>query len=152
MTDDIKTMVSRFQDCLRLRPPQLMEPLVQSSVSRPFESVSIDLGCTAWLLFWLANDKVFEEIKHSSCDKDSRCLGKPVKLRSDSGPQFHTEFDDWLQDQDIIHELSSPYKHQSNSHAEVAVWNIKIYWPRLAATGQGWPQLAQLLTGAERMA
>ena len=62
------------------------------------------------------------------------------------------EFDDWLQDQDIIHELSSPYKHQSNSHAEVAVWNIKIYWPRLAATGQGWPQLAQLLTGAERMA
>ena len=45
MTDDIKTMVARCQECLRMKPSQPMEPLVQNTnASRPFEEVSIDLG------------------------------------------------------------------------------------------------------------
>ena len=52
-------------------------------------------------------------------------MGKPVRLRSDGGPQFRSEFDAWAKKEDIAHELSSPYNHQSNGHAEVAVREMK---------------------------
>ena len=52
-------------------------------------------------------------------------MGKPERLRSDGGPQFRSEFDAWAKKEDIVHELSSPYNHQSNGHAEVAVREMK---------------------------
>ena len=51
--------------------------------------------------------------------------GKPVKLRSNGSPQFRTEFDVWCKEQDIVQELSSPYHHKSNGHAEVTVKEMK---------------------------
>ena len=47
--------------------------------------------------------------------------GKPVSIRSDGGPQFRSEFIRWCEDQNIVHQLSSAYHHESNGHAEVAV-------------------------------
>ena len=52
-------------------------------------------------------------------------MGKPVRLRSDGGPQFRSEFEDWAKKENITHELSSPNHHQSNGHAEVTVREMK---------------------------
>ena len=52
-------------------------------------------------------------------------MGKPVRLRSDGGPQFRSEFENWAKKENITHELSSPYHHQSNGHAEVTVREMK---------------------------
>ena len=147
MTDDIKTMVSRCQEWLRLRPSQPMEPLVQSSASRPFESVSIDWGYLDGTHYLVLVDRysdwpMMKPLKKLNTAAVTTILddwflemGKPVKLRCDGGPQFCTEFDNWCKDQQIIHELSSPYNHQSNGHAEVAVQDMKNL---LAKTGRNW--------------
>ena len=47
--------------------------------------------------------------------------GKPLSIRSDGGPQFRNDFVKWCKDQDITHQLSSAYHHESNGHVEVAV-------------------------------
>jgi hypothetical protein len=51
--------------------------------------------------------------------------GIPVRLRSDGGPQFRTEFSQFCEKKGIIHEVSSPYHSASNGHAEAAVKNVK---------------------------
>ena len=48
-----------------------------------------------------------------------------MDLRSDRGPQFRQEFDQWWEAQKINHQLSSAYNHHSNSDAEVAVCEMK---------------------------
>ena len=51
--------------------------------------------------------------------------GKPMRIRSDGGPQFRQEFESWCRTEDIIHELASPYNPQSNGHAEKAIGEMK---------------------------
>ena len=46
-------------------------------------------------------------------------------MRSDGGPQFLGPFKAWCQDNNIIHELSSPYNPRGNGLAEAAVKNVK---------------------------
>ena len=60
-------------------------------------------------------------------------MGKPIRIRSDGGPQFRSGFKDWCRNQDIIHELTSPYNHQANGMAEVTVREMKKL---LEKTGQ----------------
>ena len=62
-------------------------------------------------------------------------MGKPVRLRSDGGPQFRSEFEDWAKKENITHELSSPYQHQSNGQAEVTVREMKYL---LTKTERNW--------------
>ena len=46
-------------------------------------------------------------------------FGKPLKFRSDGGPQFDSkEINNFLEDCCIEHGQSSPYNPQSNGHAE----------------------------------
>ena len=52
-------------------------------------------------------------------------FGFPVELRSDGGPQFRSEFTEYLTANGVIHETSSPYNSQSNGLAEAAVRNVK---------------------------
>ena len=52
-------------------------------------------------------------------------LGWPETIRSDGWPQYRKEFDDFCEENDIQHELSSPYNPQSNGLAEAAVKNAK---------------------------
>ena len=51
--------------------------------------------------------------------------GKPERIRTDGGPQFRDKFTQWCKAQNIIHELSSAYHHESNGHAEVTVRDMK---------------------------
>ena len=52
-------------------------------------------------------------------------LGWPKSLRSDGGPQFLSEFKTWCQNNNIDHEVSSPYNPKANGLAESAVKNVK---------------------------
>ena len=52
-------------------------------------------------------------------------FGFPTTIRSDGGPQFRTEFTTFCQQNNIKHELSSPYNSQSNGLAEAAVKSVK---------------------------
>ena len=51
--------------------------------------------------------------------------GLPISIRSDGGPQFRGPFDEWCRQNNIRHELSSAYHHESNGHAECAVREVK---------------------------
>ena len=51
-------------------------------------------------------------------------FGKPLKFKSDGGPQFGSkEMEKFLDEHFIQHGQSSPYNPQSNGHTE---WNVKI--------------------------
>ena len=69
-------------------------------------------------------------------------MGKPVWLRSDGGLQFESEFEDWAKKENITHELSSPYHHQSNGHAEVTVREMKHL---LTQTERNWQKFRLVL-------
>ena len=51
--------------------------------------------------------------------------GIPVSIRTDGGLHFRGPFDEWCTRNNICHELSSAYHHESNGHAECAVREIK---------------------------
>ena len=68
--------------------------------------------------------------------------GKPVRLRSDNGPQFRSEFQDWCKKMDIVSELSSSYNHQANGAAECAVREMKKL---LEKTDQNWNRFRRAL-------
>ena len=51
--------------------------------------------------------------------------GLPPTIRSDSGPQFRSKYNKWLEDMGIIRETSSAYNPQSNGLAKKAVQDIK---------------------------
>ena len=149
MAKDIKNDISKCGECLLLKPSKPMESLVQSQASRPFEAVSVDLGMlkgvnylvlvdrfTGWpmvkrltKLDTTAITKILEEWFYD--------MGKPIRIRSDGGPQFRSGFKDWCKSQDIVHELTSPYNHQANGMAEVTVREMKRL---LEKTGQNWPK------------
>ena len=69
-------------------------------------------------------------------------MGKPVRLRSDGGPQFRSEFEDWAKKENITHELSSPCHHQSNGHAEVTEREMKYL---LTKTERNWQKFGLAL-------
>jgi hypothetical protein len=52
-------------------------------------------------------------------------FGIPEKIRTDGGPQFRSEFQEFCKSLHIHHELSSPYHPESNGHAESAVKAMK---------------------------
>ncbi|XP_059094055.1 uncharacterized protein K02A2.6-like [Tigriopus californicus] len=52
--------------------------------------------------------------------------GVPQFIRSNGGPQFRSEFQDFCRDMHITHQLSSAYHPASNDHAEFAVKSMKM--------------------------
>ena len=63
-------------------------------------------------------------------------LGWPSHLRSDGGPQFLGPFREWCKNNNILHEVSSPYNPKGNGLAEAAVKNVKNILAKCASTGQ----------------
>ena len=63
-------------------------------------------------------------------------LGWPKKIRTDGGPQFRSEFDNFCKSFYIHLELSSPYHPESNGLAEAAVKNAKNLLKKCDITGQ----------------
>ena len=137
MTNDIKLLVSNCKECIPYLPSQPLEPQIQTTASRPFESVSIDLGTqngTQYLIFvdrysgWpLVRPLKKLDTKAVTSILDDWFLeyGKPVNIRTDGGPQFRSEFTRWCEDQGIRPELSSANHHESNGHAECGVQEMK---------------------------
>ena len=137
MTNDIKRLVSTCKECILFLPSQTLEPQIQTTASRPFESVSIDIGTqkgTNYLVFvdrysgWpLVRPLTKLDTKAITTILNDWFLeyGKPVNIRSDGGPQFRLEFTRWCKDNGIQHELSSAYHHESNGHAECGVREMK---------------------------
>ena len=65
-----------------------------------------------------------EVIKHLSHWFSQGC-GFPRSLRCDSGPQFRSSLNNWLEEVGVVRETSSAYNPQSNGLAEKAVQDIK---------------------------
>ena len=63
-------------------------------------------------------------------------LGWPETIRTDGGPQFRSEFDEFCKSFYICHELSSPYHPESNGLAEAAVKNAKTLLKKCELTSQ----------------
>ena len=61
-------------------------------------------------------------IGHKAAKHCFQLLGWPKTIRSDGGPRYRKEFDEFCEENDIEHELSSPYNPQSNG---LAVINAK---------------------------
>ena len=130
-------MTLRCETCLKLKPSKPVEPLIQTHASRPFEAVSIDLGYLEGIHYLILADRysgwpMVKRLTKLNTKSITTILddwfidmGKPVWLRSDGGPQFRSEFEDWAKKENITHELSSPYHHQSNGHTEVIVGEMK---------------------------
>ena len=57
MTNDIKLMVSTCWECISYLPSQPREPQIQTTASRPFEAVSVDLGTQNGVHFLIFVDR-----------------------------------------------------------------------------------------------
>ena len=53
-------------------------------------------------------------------------FGWPERIRTDNGPQYRSEFDEFCAEHSIVHENSSPYFPQSNGLSEAAVKQMKF--------------------------
>ena len=77
-------------------------------------------------------------------------LGWPDKIRTDGGPQFRSEFDEFCKSFYILHELSSPYHPESNGLAEAAVKNAKNLLKKCNMTGQNFQRSLSVLRNMPR--
>jgi hypothetical protein len=100
ITNDINQIVSSCPQCLEHSPSQPDQPLQQSTSSRPFEHVSVDLFEVAGKHYIVLVDRYtgWPLVAHLR-KTDTRAVtnilldwfqdyGIPVTIRSDSGPQF----------------------------------------------------------------
>ena len=94
--------------------------------SRPMEQVSVDLAQYGGKTYLVLTDRfsgwILTEQYTWAPDQLSICktlegwfldVGRPVIIRSDSGPQFRSEFDSWCKRMSIKHEFSSAYNLRS---------------------------------------
>ncbi|XP_059080065.1 uncharacterized protein K02A2.6-like [Tigriopus californicus] len=148
MNNDIEQAISSCAQCQEFRPSQSPEPLCQSTATRPFESVSVDLFHSAGAHYLIMVDRFTGWPCVSRLSRlDTRTIkdiledwfadyGIPQHLRSDGGPQFRNDFAEFCRRTHIHHELSSAYHPASNGHAESAVKAMKTLlqkqWPQLA--------------------
>ena len=137
MRRDVVNLVTCCQDCVSHLPSKPKTPIQQTTASRPFEAVSVDLAqykgqhylvvvdrYSGWInaarLTNLETSAVIRIMTDWHCD-----YGWPQFLRSDGGSQFRTEFTAWCETNGVKHEKSSPENHKSNGHAEQAVKTVK---------------------------
>ena len=137
MNNEIKQIIDSCDACQTLRPSQPKETLQPSHADGPMDSVSVDLfhyGGKEYLVMvdrysgftWVTplsstiTSKITSHLLQWFLD-----FGFPQTIRSDGGPQFRSEFDSFLEEHNIIHEVSSPYNPKSNGSAEAAVKNMK---------------------------
>ena len=137
MKRDVQVMVSNCPECVAFMPSKPLPPLTQTEASRPFEAMSIDLAVFEGTHYLVVVDRFSGWInvaKLTGLKTDAvttiledwhLTFGKPQRLRTDRGPQFRSEFNEWCEANSIIHELSSPDHHESNGHAENAVKQVK---------------------------
>ena len=138
MTNHIELMIANCRECIAALPSQTLEPQIPTEATRPFEHISIDLGYQKGNNYLIGMDRysgwpmVAPIPRKANTTTITNILddwfvdhGLPISIRSDGGPQFRGPFDEWCRQNNIRHELSSAYHHESNGHAECAVREVK---------------------------
>ena len=137
MNNSLKTLAETCEQCQRLRPVLPPEPLLQTTATYPMEMCSIDLASGGGNDYLVMVDRysgyIFAAQLHQTSTKDiikhlKRWMfdfGMSKVLRSDGGPQFRSEFNDFCDSIGATHELSSAQYPRSNGHAEAAVKQFK---------------------------
>ena len=111
---------------------------IPTAATRPFKQINIDLGhqkgnnyvigmdrYSGWPMAAPIPRKANTTTITDILDEWFADHVIPVSIRTDGGPQFRGPFDEWCTRNNIQHELSSTYRHESNGHAECAVREIK---------------------------
>ena len=149
MKNCIKTFLSKCATCQKYSASQARTPVkgtAPSAAEFPMNNLGMDLFDAAgkkWLAVvcrfsgyaWLSLLKRLAYIlqTHDSLFTE---YGFPSIIRSDGGPQFRSEYDEYCKKNSIKHELSSPYNPESNGLAESAVKNLKSIILRCEDTGE----------------
>ena len=137
MMAEIKQFVQSCSACLERLPSQQRESLRLSHADYPMEMVSVDLFSAAGKDYLVMIDRYsgFPFVARLRSTTTTAVLnildswfldfGYPNVLRSDGGPQFRSEFEEFCDFNLIKKETSSPYYPQSNGLAEAAVKQTK---------------------------
>ena len=138
MTNDIKQLVEACEKCQALQPSQQQETLIPTKASFPMETLGIDLFYLEGMTYFCMVDKFSGyPFVHKLKTLNTRAIikqlnlwfwefGFPKNIRSDGGPQFRNEFEEFCRANGINKQLSSPYNPQSNGLAEAAVKQMKF--------------------------
>ena len=139
MATEIKEVVSTCDVCKPYLASQAQEPIIAgTSATGPMTDLGSDLFQIGHNYYLVIVDRYsgFPFVDKLTSLSTSAILkifegyfnlfGWPERIRSDNGPQYRSEFDDFCQKHGIIHENSSPHFPQSNGLAESCVKNMKI--------------------------
>ena len=138
MSSDIKILVQNCDTCRPFLPSQSQEPIIAgTSATGPMTDLGSDLFQIGHNHYLVMVDRYsgfpfVEKLKSLTTSNILNILktwfntfGWPERIRTDNGPQYRTEFDEFCQKHHIIHENSSPYFAQSNGLSEAAVKQMK---------------------------
>ena len=126
LSTDVKNMVQSCSKCIELLPSKKSLPLLETLADYPLEHMSADLFSEAGRDYLAYADRFSgmvwcDQLKktHTGAvtqllDKWMLDFGYPSSMRTDGGPQFRKEFQDWCKRRNILHNVSSPYYPQSN--------------------------------------
>lgn len=140
MSSDVAARVEACGRCQVLRPSLPREVETEPSETEaayPMEAVAADLfeeagrhylavvdRFSGWpALFEMTSLATSAVVKH--LEGWFLEFGYPCSIRTDGGPQFRAEFDEYCSKKGVLHELSSPYNPSSNGLAEAAVKSLK---------------------------
>jgi len=154
MNAEIKTLIESCSPCQQLRP--IKPPTIDNpkSATAPWERCGMDLfhyGSKDYLVvadefsgypFCVRLHKTATSNVLNALSDLIATFGYPKFIRSDGGPQFRSEFQDFCKAHDIRHELSAPYHPQSNGLAESAV---KVCKHLLEKCDGNWNEFTQRL-------
>ena len=139
MSSEINLLVHECEICRPFLPSQGKEPIISgNSATGPMTDVGSDLFQIGHNYYIVMIDRYsyfpfVEKLTKLSSTAIIKILtnwfntfGWPERLRSDNGPQYRSEFDEFCKEHNIIHENSSPYYPQSNGLSESAVKQMKF--------------------------
>ena len=139
MATEIKALVHGCETCRPFLASQPNQPLIAGTTATgPMTDVGSDLFQIGHNYYLVMVDRYsgcpfVEKLSKLSTSAIIKVLsswfntfGWPERIRSDNGPQYRSEFDEFCKENFIIHENSSPYYPQSNGLSEAAVKQMKF--------------------------
>ena len=130
---DIEKTVNSCDACQKHRASKKEASPVHTVAEKPMEQLSTDLFDYRGEAYAVVVDRFsgyiwVKPMRRQTADAAIKAIesvvldnGYPLAIRSDGGPCYRSEFTRWCEDNDIEHQVSSPYRSQSNGHAEAAV-------------------------------
>ena len=165
MLNDITTTINSCKACQLYVPSQKKKAIT----SRPLKEAAFSLKeCAADLFSLHGNDYIVLVDRLTGficCEKLAKTstasilmkltfwfnlLGWPEIIRSDGGPQFRSEFDEFCKNFYFHNELSSPYHPESNGLAEATVKNAKSLLKKCEIIGQNFQRCLSVFRNMPR--